>query len=86
MAITVSSVLRAWCRALEERGDGRVLVVDTGGSMRCAVLGDNLAAMGAKNGWSVRVPNSANARLSVYAVFEYMNWIHFQWICQATAA
>lgn len=42
--------------ALEEKGKGRVLVVDTGASMRCAVLGDNLAAMGAKNGWSVR-PN-----------------------------
>jgi regulator of ribonuclease activity A len=40
--------------ALEEAGNGRVLVVDTAASMRCAVLGDNLAAMGAKNGWSVR--------------------------------
>ena len=40
-------------QALEEEGKGRVLVVDTGASMRCAVLGDNLAAMGAKNGWSV---------------------------------
>eukprot|EP00892_Ulva_mutabilis_P004737 jgi/Ulvmu1/2635/UM014_0087.1 len=38
--------------ALEEEGKGRVLVVDTGASMRCAVLGDNLAAMGVKNGWS----------------------------------
>jgi hypothetical protein len=34
--------------------DGESVVVDTGASMRCAVLGDNLAAMGAKNGWSVR--------------------------------
>lgn len=42
-------------QALEEEGKGRVLVVDTGGSMRCAVLGDNLAAMGVKNGWSVRL-------------------------------
>lgn len=41
-------------QALEEEGKGRVLVVDTGASMRCAVLGDNLAAMGVKNGWSVR--------------------------------
>lgn len=38
--------------ALEEKGDGRVLVVDGGGSKRCALLGDNIAAMGAKNGWS----------------------------------
>jgi len=37
--------------ALEEPGQGRVLVVDGGGSKRCAVLGGNLAALGAKNGW-----------------------------------
>lgn len=40
-------------QALEENGQGRVLVVDSGGSLRCAVLGDNLAEMGHKNGWSV---------------------------------
>ncbi len=38
--------------ALEEPGEGRVLVVDGGGSMRCALLGDNLAEMGRQNGWS----------------------------------
>lgn len=38
--------------ALSEPGEGRVLVVDGGGSLRCALLGDNLAAMGQKNGWS----------------------------------
>jgi regulator of ribonuclease activity A len=38
--------------ALEEPGRGRVLVVDGGGSKRCALLGDNIAAMGARNGWS----------------------------------
>lgn len=38
--------------ALEEPGEGRVLVVDGGGSRRCALLGDNIAAMGQKNGWS----------------------------------
>jgi regulator of ribonuclease activity A len=43
-------------QALEEPGRGRVLVVDAGASMRCAVLGDNLAAMGVSNGWSVRCP------------------------------
>ncbi|HKL62440.1 MAG TPA: ribonuclease E activity regulator RraA [Woeseiaceae bacterium] len=37
--------------ALEEPGDGRVLVVDGAGSMRCALLGDQLAAMAADNGW-----------------------------------
>lgn len=38
--------------ALEERGDGRVLVVDGGGSMRCALLGGNLAQLAVKNGWA----------------------------------
>ncbi len=38
--------------ALEEPGQGRVLVIDGGGSLRCALLGDRLAALGARNGWS----------------------------------
>jgi regulator of ribonuclease activity A len=38
--------------ALGETGQGRVLVVDGGGSLRHALLGDMLAAMGAENGWS----------------------------------
>jgi regulator of ribonuclease activity A len=31
---------------------GRVLVVDGGGSLRCALLGGNLAAAAARNGWA----------------------------------
>lgn len=38
--------------ALEEPGAGRVLVVDGGGSMRCALLGDQLAVLGMENGWA----------------------------------
>lgn len=38
--------------ALSEPGRGRVLVVDGGGSTRCALLGDRLAAMAIDNGWS----------------------------------
>ena len=38
--------------ALEEDGVQRVLVVDGGGSMRCGLLGDNLAAKAAKNNWA----------------------------------
>lgn len=38
--------------ALETPGDGRVLVVDGGGSMRCALVGDQLALLGVKNGWT----------------------------------
>lgn len=32
-------------------GEGRVLVVDGGGSKRCALVGDNLARQAADNGW-----------------------------------
>lgn len=37
---------------LEEPGEGRVLVVDGGGSLRCALVGDNLAEIGVENGWA----------------------------------
>lgn len=40
-------------QAFEQPGNGRVLVVDGGGSKRCALLGDNIAEMAHKNGWSV---------------------------------
>lgn len=33
-------------------GEGRVMVVDAGGSMRCACLGDMLAESAARNHWS----------------------------------
>jgi regulator of ribonuclease activity A len=32
-------------------GRGKVMVVDGGGSLRCALLGDMLGAMAAENGW-----------------------------------
>lgn len=37
--------------ALEEPGNGRVLVVDGGGSERCALVGDQLAQLAVQNGW-----------------------------------
>ena len=37
--------------AVKEKGNGSVLVVDGGGSLRCALLGDNLAAIAAGNSW-----------------------------------
>ncbi len=43
--------------ALEEDGEGRVLIVDGGGSIRCALVGDNLAKTGLKNGWQGIVVN-----------------------------
>jgi regulator of ribonuclease activity A len=36
---------------LGEPGAGRVLVVDAGGSLRCAMLGDLVAAGAVRNGW-----------------------------------
>lgn len=38
--------------ALEEAGEGRVLVVDGGGSRHCALVGDRLAELGRRNGWA----------------------------------
>jgi regulator of ribonuclease activity A len=38
--------------AVESPGQGRVLVVDGGGSLRRALVGGNLAAAAAKNGWA----------------------------------
>jgi len=38
--------------ALEEPGEGRVLVVDGGASDRCALLGDNLAQLAIDNEWA----------------------------------
>lgn len=43
-----NSLVRA---VLGESGTGKVLVIDGGGSMRCALLGDQLAEMAVKNGW-----------------------------------
>ena len=42
---------------LETAGKGRVLVVDGGGSLRCALLGDNLAKLAIDNGWSGVIVN-----------------------------
>jgi regulator of ribonuclease activity A len=38
--------------AVEQAGDGRVLVVDGGGSTACALFGGNLATLAADNGWA----------------------------------
>ncbi|QDZ27446.1 ribonuclease E activity regulator RraA [Noviherbaspirillum sp. UKPF54] len=39
-------------QALETPGEGRVLVVDGGGSLRCALVGGNLGVLAEKNGWA----------------------------------
>ena len=38
--------------AVFETNEGGVLVVDAGGSMRCAMMGDMLAAAAVEHGWS----------------------------------
>ena len=38
--------------AVNSPGDGRVLVVDGGSSLRCALVGGNLAQAAARNGWA----------------------------------
>ena len=42
---------------LDNRGESQVIVVDGGGSMRCALLGDMLAAKAVNNGWGGLVIN-----------------------------
>ena len=42
---------------LSNSGEGQVIVVDGGGSMRCALLGDMLASKAVNNGWSGLVIN-----------------------------
>jgi len=42
---------------LETPGEGRVLVVDGGGSLRCALVGGMLGELGVKNGWAGIVVN-----------------------------
>lgn len=37
--------------ALSEKGQGKVLVIDGGGSLRCALVGDQIAILAAEKGW-----------------------------------
>ena len=44
-------------QALEAAGLGRVLVVDGGGSLRCALVGGRLAGLAHANGWAGLIVN-----------------------------
>ncbi len=46
-------------QALEQPGEGRVLVVDGGASLRCALVGGKLAVLGERNGWAGAIVNGA---------------------------
>jgi len=39
-------------QTLSTAGDGAVLVIDGGASLRCALVGDVIAGLGQKNGWA----------------------------------
>lgn len=39
-------------KVLEQNGEGKVLVIDGGGSLRCALLGDQLGELAVKNKWN----------------------------------
>src|SRR5262249_17303314 len=44
---------------LSDPGNGRVLVIDGGGSLACALVGGNLAKLAEQNGWSGIVVSGA---------------------------
>jgi regulator of ribonuclease activity A len=44
---------------LSEPGEGRVLVVDGGGSLHTALMGDLIAGLAVENGWSGAIINGA---------------------------
>lgn len=57
--------------AVDSAGNGKVLVVDGGGSLRRALLGGNLGAAAAKNGWAGVVIDGCvrdTAELATHAV------------------
>ena len=45
--------------AAESAGEGRVLVVDGGGSLKCSMVGDEVAQAACDNGWAGMVINGA---------------------------
>jgi regulator of ribonuclease activity A len=44
-------------KQLESDGSGKVLVVDGGGSIHCALIGDQLAALAIQNNWNGIIVN-----------------------------
>ncbi|KAB2341271.1 ribonuclease E activity regulator RraA [Actinomadura rudentiformis] len=55
---------------LNTPGDGRVLVVDGGGSLASALMGDMIAASAVKNGWAGVVINGAVRDVAVLRTLE----------------
>jgi regulator of ribonuclease activity A len=55
---------------VREPGDGSVLVVDGGGSRRCALVGDNLARLASDNGWAGILVNGCVRDVDEIAVID----------------
>lgn len=55
---------------LETPGEGRVLVVDGGGSLHCALLGDNLAKLAVDNDWVGVIVHGAVRDAAVMATMD----------------
>jgi regulator of ribonuclease activity A len=58
-------------KRLEEPGNGRVLVIDGGGSGRVALVGDVIATLAQKNGWSGLIINGAVRDVAVLAEMDF---------------
>jgi regulator of ribonuclease activity A len=56
--------------AVGEKGNGRVLVIDGGGSLRCALVGDLLAKQALDNGWAGIVVHGCIRDSADLAAFE----------------
>lgn len=57
-------------KALEEDGAGRVLVIDGGESLRCALVGDMLAELGRDNGWNGIIVSGCIRDVAVIATID----------------
>jgi len=57
-------------RVLSQPGANGVLVIDGGGSLECALIGDVLAGMGMSNGWQGLVVNGAIRDAAAIAAFD----------------
>lgn len=56
---------------LRSPGHGKVLVVDGGGSRRCALVGDLLAAAGQQNGWAGVIVNGCVRDVATLASIQF---------------
>jgi regulator of ribonuclease activity A len=56
---------------LESPCDGDVLVVDGGGDLSCALLGDVIGSLGARNGWSGVVIHGAIRDVNALALLNF---------------